>query len=72
LALLVIRVAEYRTQDYWHNLRHEIQRLHLVTLVTDHGTVAQRSLLTPGQQAILQRLDLPEPPRFYDFRPGHA
>ena len=46
--------------------------MHLVTLATDHGTVAQRSLLTPGQQAILQRLDLPEPPRFYDFRPGHA
>ena len=72
LALLLIRVAENRTQDTWRNLRHELQRLHLVTLATDHGTVAQRSLLTPGQQAILQRLDLPEPPRFYDFRPGHA
>ncbi|EQD54794.1 transposase IS4 family protein, partial [mine drainage metagenome] len=50
LALLLIRVAENRTQDTWRNLRHELQRLHLVTLATDHGTVAQRSLLTPGQQ----------------------
>ncbi len=43
-----------------------------MTLATDHGTVAQRSLLTPGQQAILHQLDLPEPLRFYDFRPGAA
>ena len=72
LALLLIRVAETRTQDTWRNLRHELQRMHLVTLATDHGTVAQRSLLTPGQQAILGRLDLAEPPRFYDFRPAAA
>ena len=72
LALLLTRVAETRTQDTWRNLRHELQRMHLVTLATDHGTVAQRSLLTPGQQAILGRLDLAEPPRFYDFRPAAA
>ncbi|MGH7665820.1 MAG: IS1634 family transposase [Candidatus Dormibacteria bacterium] len=72
LALLLIRVAENRTQDSWRNLRHELQRLHLVTLATDHGTVAQRSLLTSGHQAILERLDLPDPPRFYDFKPAAA
>jgi hypothetical protein len=43
--------------------------MHLVTLATDHGTVAQRSLTTPGQRAILAGLELPEPPRFYDFTP---
>jgi hypothetical protein len=72
LALLLIRVAENRTQDTWRNLRHELQRLHLVTLSTDRGTVAQRSLLTAGQQAILTRLEMPEPPRFYDFTPAAA
>jgi hypothetical protein len=72
LALLLIRVAENRTQDTWRNLRHELQRLHLVTLATDRGTVAQRSLLTVGQQAILTRLEMPEPPRFYDFKPAAA
>ena len=72
LALLLIRVAENQTGETWRHLRHELQRLHLVTLATDHGTVAQRSLLTPGQQAILHQLDLPEPPRFYDFHPGAA
>ena len=72
LALLLIRVAENRTQDTWRNLRHELQQLHLVTLATDRGTVAQRSLLTVGQQAILTRLEMPEPPRFYDFKPAAA
>jgi hypothetical protein len=72
LALLLIRVAENRTQDTWRNLSHELQRMHLVTLATNHGTVAQRSLLTSGQQAILSRLDLPEPARFYDFKPTAA
>ena len=72
LHLLLIRVTENRTQDTWRNLRLGLQRLHLVTLATDHGKVAQRSLLTPGQQAILHQLELPEPPRFYDFRPEAA
>jgi hypothetical protein len=41
--------------------------MHLVTLATPAGTVAQRSALTPGQKTILDALDLPEPPRFFDF-----
>ena len=28
--------------DTWRNTRHELDRLHLVTLATDHGRVAQR------------------------------
>ena len=72
LALLLIRVAESRTQDSWRNLRQELQRMHLVTLATDHGTVAQRTQTRVGQQAILKALQLDEPPRFYDFRPRAA
>ena len=41
--------------------------MHLVTLATAHGQVAQRSATTPGQQAILRGLNLPEPPKFFDF-----
>jgi hypothetical protein len=34
--------------------------------------VAQRSVTTAGQQAILAALNLPEPPRFFDFTvPDH-
>jgi hypothetical protein len=67
LALLLIRVAETGTGDTWRNLRHELDRMHLVILVTADGRVAQRSVATPGQQAILHALDLPEPPKFLDF-----
>ena len=72
LALLLIRVAENSTGQTWRTLHHELDRLHLVTLATGSGTVAQRSTLTPGQKAILTALDLPEPPRFFDFTPASA
>jgi hypothetical protein len=66
LALLLIRALENTTGDTWRNLRHELDRMALVTLATSHGTVAQRNQPTPGQRAILNALDLPEPPKFYD------
>ena len=67
LALLLIRVVETATGDTWRNLAHELDRMHLVTLATDHGTVAQRSAVTTGRRKILTALELPEPPRFSDF-----
>jgi hypothetical protein len=67
LALLLLRVIENTTGDTWRNTRRELDRMHLVTLATNAGQVAQRSATTPGQQAVLQALDLPEPPRFFDF-----
>ncbi|GAB88829.1 IS1634 family transposase [Gordonia rhizosphera] len=67
LALLLIRVAETATGDTWRTIAHELDRLHLITLATDHGTVAQRSALTAGHRRILGALELPEPPRFVDF-----
>jgi hypothetical protein len=69
LALLVLRVAETRVGDTWRNIRNELDRMHLVTMATSHGTVSQRSELTPGQRHILGRLELAEPPRFFDFTP---
>jgi len=67
LALLLLRVIENATGDTWRNVRHELDRMHLVTLATDHGRVAQRSATTPAQRTVLHALDLPEPPRFFDF-----
>ena len=72
LALLLLRVIENATGDTWRNLRHELDRLHLVTLATDHGHVAQRSTITADQKTILHALDLPEPPRFFDFTAIHS
>ena len=67
LALLLIRVVENATGDTWRNTAHELDRMHLVTLATGDGQVAQRSTSTAGQKQILAALDLPEPPRFFDF-----
>jgi Transposase DDE domain len=67
LALLLIRVVENATGDTWRNVGHELDRMHLVTLATGDGHVAQRSTLTAGQTTILNALHLPEPPRFIDL-----
>jgi hypothetical protein len=67
LALLLIRVAETTTSDTWRNLRHELDRMHLVTLATADGRVAQRSATTSGQKTILTTLELPEPPKYLEF-----
>jgi len=67
LALLLIRVIEVAACDTWRNIRSELDRMHLVTLATPDGQVAQRSVTTPGQQAILQAPTLTGPPLFFDF-----
>ena len=67
LALLLLRVVENATDDTWRNVRHELDRMHLITLATADGQVAQRSATTAGQKTILAALKLGEPPRFFDF-----
>ena len=59
LALLLLRVAETTVGDTWRNIRDELERLHLVTLATTDGHVAQRSELTAGHRSILRALHLP-------------
>jgi len=48
LALPLIRVIENSTAQTWRTLHQELDRMHLVTLTTGHGTVAQRFALTAG------------------------
>jgi transposase len=72
LALLLLRIAEVEVGDTWRNIRNELDRMNLVTLATSHGTIAQRTELTPSQRHTLHALKLPEPPRFYDFAPAPA
>jgi transposase len=69
LALLLIRTAEIATGDTWRNIAAELDRIQLHTYDTGHGTVSQRTRLTARQHDILERLGLPEPPRYYDFEP---
>ncbi len=67
LALLLMRVVENATADTWRNVRHELDRMHLITLATADGHVAQRTATTTGQKTILAALSLAEPARFFDF-----
>lgn len=67
LALLLIHVVENTTGDIWRNVRHELDRIHRVTLATGESRVAQRTTLTAGQKAILDALELPQPRRYYGF-----
>jgi len=67
LALLLLRVIENATGDTWRNARRELDRMHLVTLATTAGQIAQRTTSTAGQQTLLRALDLPEPPRIFDY-----
>ncbi|MFD2148922.1 hypothetical protein [Rhodococcus jostii] len=41
--------------------------MHLEILATDHGRVAQRAAVIAGHKRNLAALELPEPPRFFDF-----
>jgi len=51
-------VVENGTDDTWRNVRHELDRMHLITLATADGQVAQRSATPAGQKAILAALKL--------------
>jgi transposase len=68
LGLLLIRVAENATGDTWRNLRHELDRMHLVTLATDDGRIAQRTATTTRQRQILTDLQIREPAQIQDYQ----
>lgn len=71
LGLLLMRVIENQTGDTtgdtWRNVRHELDRMHLVTMESIEGRVAQRANTTPGQAEIFKSLGIAEPDRFLDF-----
>jgi hypothetical protein len=69
LALLLIRLAETAAGDTWRNLRHELDRCHLVELAGSTGRVLQRTELTSRQADILRALQVPEPSRFVELTP---
>ncbi len=63
LALLLIRIIETTTGDTWNNTRRELQRLHVGSFTGAAGTYQQATDLTPAQRVILDKLDIPAPPR---------
>ncbi len=63
LGLLLIRVAENRTQQTWPRIRRELQRLVLVDLSGPAGQVSQTSQPTPAQTQLFEALQVPAPIR---------
>jgi transposase len=70
LALLLIRVAERRSQRSWRTLARELGRLHLVTLAGPAGTVCQTTPLTDDLREILAALEVDPPPRITALDPA--
>ena len=56
LALLLIRIAEQRTETTWNRIAHEMDRQAQVTLTGPAGTVVHTTVPTPEQSAIYQAL----------------
>lgn len=70
LALLLIRIAERASGHGWRRIATELQRLHLVTLQGEAGTVQQTTQPTDIQRAILAALETEPPPRITALDPA--
>ena len=70
LALLLVRIAERHTGQTWRRMRTELERLKLVTLTGQAGTVQQTTPLTDTQRQILAALDIPTPPPVTSLDPA--
>ena len=70
LALLLIRIAERASGQSWRRIATELQRLHLVTLHGEPGTVHQTTQPSDAQHAILAVLDVEPPPRITALDPA--
>ncbi|MGH7758352.1 MAG: IS1634 family transposase [Candidatus Dormibacteria bacterium] len=65
LGLLLIRVAENRTQTTWSRMRRELQRVCLVELTGSAGSVRQTSRLTDPQRQLFEALEVTPPSRIW-------
>jgi hypothetical protein len=69
LALLLIRVAEYRTGQPWRTLRSQLDRMHVGEFAGPGGRVLQRTETTREQDRIFKALKLNEPTRLFAVTP---
>ena len=72
LALVIIRVAEIRAGDTWRTIGDELGRIKLGRFRSPDGEFTQRTELTTDQRQLLNKLGVPEPPRFGDITAAPA
>jgi transposase len=70
LALVIIRVAETRTDDTWRNLRAELGTIRRGHFRSRDGDFTQTTELTARQRELHSQIDVPEPPRFGHVTPA--
>jgi transposase len=70
LALLLVRVAERESGKTWRRMPTELERIKLVTLTGQAGTVQQTTPLSDPQREILAALDVPPPPPVTSLDPA--
>jgi hypothetical protein len=70
LALLLARVAENAAGQTWPELRRQLDRIAVGTFTGPAGTFRQRTQISPGQAAILDKLGIDPPPRIYQLTPA--
>ena len=63
LALLLVRIAERKTNMTWDNIKAHMERLHLGEFFSKEGRVFQTTEPTPEQVNILKQLKISPPQR---------
>ena len=67
LALLLIRLAELRTERTWPTIRDTLQQMHLGEFIAGQSRVLQRTETTHEQAAILAAMGVSEPPLIHEI-----
>lgn len=65
LALLLVRIAERKTNLPWDRIRDTMNRLHLIDFFSKDGRVLQTTEPTPEQVNILKKLKISIPKRVH-------
>jgi transposase len=68
LALLLVRIAERKTNLTWDRIKAQMERLHLGEFFSKEGRVLQTTELTPEQLNILKLLKIPPPQRIRNIK----
>jgi transposase len=70
LALVLVRLAETRTNQTWRTIRAELGQIRQGHFQSTDGEFTQTSELTTSQRALHNALGVPEPPRFGRIAPA--
>ncbi len=68
LALLLVRIAERKTNMTWDRIKAQMERLHLIDLFSKDGRVSQTTEPTPEQLNIMKKLNISPPKRIQGIK----